>query len=426
MSTARFDAENRDAVHGGKKKMKKMGMFLAGASALVALLAFLPSAVRAQVTDDVEIKLLKIGPIVDSDCTAKVYRPLQAAGEVSDQYLEMQKSGKPSAQVALYPGITIERDVSFGPDPKDVVDVFHADKGAGSRPVLIFVPGGIGNKIDIQNKEANAFYDNIGRWAAENGMVGVTMQRHAQAPGSAPDFYAGGKDVAAMMKWVEENISKFHGNPNRMFIWAHSAGNGPLGVYTGHPELWGPKGIGVKGIIYLSGGFSILRPDGTNPVPPAPPASPSGFVAGATCGATPATVNDGALPGKKVGQPGGPGAPAAPAGAGGGGGRGGQQVAQDELIKRSSLPALEKTNAKIFLASAELDPGIRDAKPSAFNQALHDELCKLDGPNAKDGHGHCPVLMVMKRESHMSEVFSVDSADKTVSAPILAWMKSIQ
>lgn len=397
---------------------------------LVVMIAALAAAAHAQVPDDIEAKLLKIGPIVDAQCTAKIYRPLQAPGEVSDQYREMEKTGKPGNQVPLYPGITVERDLSFGPDPKDVVDVFYADKGPASRTVLIFVPGGIGTKIDIQNKEANAFYDNIARWAAENGMVGVNMMRHGLPPGAQPDFYAGGKDVSAMVQWVEANISKYHGNPNRMFIWAHSAGNGPLGVYTGHPELYGPKGIGVKGIVYLSGGFSILRPDGSNPVPPADP--PAGGAAnplagaGATCGEDASHANDGALPGKAMGQPGGPNQLAAAGGAGAAAGRGGPQIAQDELIKRSSLPALEKTDAKIFLASAEFDPGIKDGKPSAFNQALHDELCKLDGPNAKDGKGHCPKLMVMMRESHMSEVFSVDSGDKTVTAPILAWIKSIK
>jgi hypothetical protein len=394
---------------------------VAGFVVLIAILAV--GVAHAQVPDDVEAKLLKIGPIVDPACTAKVYRPLQASPEVADQYLQMEKTGKPSNQISLYPGITIERDVSFGPDPKDVVDIFHTDKGAVSRTVLIYVPGGAGNKIETQNKEANAFNDNIMRWATENGMVGVMMQRHGVAPGGPPDFYAGAKDVSAMLQWVEANISKYHGNPDRMFIWAHSAGNGPLGIYTGHPELYGPKGIGVRGIVFMSGGFNILRPDGSNPVPAAAPAAGGAFAgAGATCGASAPNATDGALPGKTAGQPGGPNvAAAAPGGAGGGRP---PQIPQDELIKRSSLPALEKTDAKIFLASAEFDPGVMNGKPSAFNQTLHDELCKLDGAKAVDGKGHCPMLVVMKRESHMSEPFSVDSGDKTVSRPILAWIKS--
>jgi hypothetical protein len=150
--------------------------FMALITLMVARLA------NAQVPPDIEAKLLKIGPIVDPACTAKIYRPMMPRQEVADQYLEMEKTGKPSNQVPLYPGITIERDVSFGSDPKDVVDIFHAEKGPATRTVLIFVPGGPGNKIELQDKEANAFYDNLMRWATQSGMVGVAMQRHGVAP----------------------------------------------------------------------------------------------------------------------------------------------------------------------------------------------------------------------------------------------------
>src|ERR1051325_7115029 len=124
----------------------------------------------------------------------------------------------------------IARDVSFGSNPKDVVDIFSADKGGAARPVLIYVPGGAGNKIEQQVREANAFYDNIGRWGTKNGMVVVLMQRH---PGQNWDD--GGRDVSTMIQWLQANVTKYGGNPNRMFIWAHSAGNGPLGVSLGHP-----------------------------------------------------------------------------------------------------------------------------------------------------------------------------------------------
>jgi triacylglycerol lipase len=388
---------------------------------VIAMLAV--TVAHAQVPADIAARLQKIGPIVDPSCTAKIYRPLMPPQEVADQYLEMEKTGKPSSQVPLYPGITIERDVSFGPDPKDVVDIFHAEKGPALRTVLVYVPGGPGNKIELQDKEANAFYDNVMRWATRNGMVGVTMQRHGLAPGAPPDFYAGARDVSAMLQWVEANISKYQGNPARVFIWAHSAGNGPLGIYAGHPELYGPKGIAVKGIVFMSGQFNIFGPDGSNPAQNAVPPGGGAFLSsGTTCNAGGPNADDAPIPGKIVGQPGGPNSPGPPPG----GASPTSQIARDEQIKRSSLPGLQATSAKLFLASAEFDPGIANARPSGFNQALHDELCKLEGANAADGKGHCPMLVVMKGESHMSEIFSVDTSDKTVSGAVLAWIKSVQ
>jgi len=353
----------------------------------------------AQVPPDIEAQLLKIGQIVDPACTAKIYRPLMPANDVN------------SGVTPLYPGIAVSRDVSFGKDPKDVVDIFAAEKGGGKRPVLIFVPGGQGNKIELQAREGNAFYDNIGRWGTKNGMVVVTMQRH---PGANWDDPA--KDVSSMIQWVEANISRYKGNPDRMFAWAQSAGNGPLGTYVGRPELYGPKGIGLKGVIFMSGQFNILpvqvagaggRGAATTNVP------------GSSCGSGGPGATDGFLPGRAPGQPGGPNPPAAAGGPGGGGGGRGQPVDAATQLARSTLPAYKATKVKILLATAELDPGIADGKMAPFNIAFHDELCKA-GPD------HCPTMLFEKGESHMSEVFSIDTSDKTVSDPILLWMRKIK
>ena len=351
---------------------------------------------QAQVPPDIEAGLRKIGQIVDPPCTAKLYRPLMPANDIN------------SGVTPLYPGITIARDVSFGADSKDVVDIFSADKGGGNRTVLMYIPGGAGNKIEQQNREANAFYDNIGRWGTKNGMVVVLMQRH---PGRNWDDPA--KDVSAMIQWVEANISKYKGNPERMFIWAQSAGNGPLGTYVGRPETWGPKGVGVKGAIFMSGQWNIAPLEvgqgggrgrgGANPL--------AGM--GAACGEAGPDAKPGLIAGPSRAE-------AAPAfGRGRGGrGRGFQPPDPSVQAERSTLPEFNQTKVKLLFATAELDPGINGAM-SPFFQTLHDELCK-------EGSEHCPTMLFEKGESHMSEVFSIGTADKTVSGPILAWMKKVK
>jgi hypothetical protein len=385
---------------------------------VVFAMSFAVLAAESQVPADIEQQLVKMGHIVDPPCTAKLYRPLMPANDI-------RSSASP-----LYPGVTVVRDASFGSNPKDVVDIFTADKGPESRPVLIYVPGGPGNKIELQDREANAFYDNIGRWATKNGMVYVNMQRHA-----GQGWDAGAKDISSMIQWVEANISKYHGNPDRMFIWAHSAGNMPLGTYIGRPELYGPKGVGVKGVIFMSPAAFDIAP---LEVPP-PPAGSNPFAAlsesGKTCGVEGgAFSSSGALPGRTEGQPGGPdaAAPRPPAGAGRGpggaapgappAGFGGPPVDAATRLARSSLPELKKTSVKIMLVNAELDPGADPAVDKGmmpFLQILHDDLCK-------EGPAHCPTMLYAKGESHMSEVFSIDTPDKTVSGPILTWMKKIK
>jgi len=377
------------------KRVKRLGRTL-GAAALIPLAV---SIAPAQVPSTIEGELRKIGQIVDPACTAKLYRPLMPANDIN------------SNATPLYPGITIARDLSFGPNPKDLIDIFTADKGGDNRTVLMYLPGGAGNKIEQQNREANAFMDNVGRWATKNGMVGILMQRH---PGQNWDDPA--KDVSAMIQWVEANISKYKGNPERMFIWAQSAGNGPLGTYLGRPEVWGPKGVGVKGAILMSGQWNIapLEVPGAGRGPA--PNEPGGafYKAGSTCGANGPGATDGAISGpSSVRNGGGPGGRAAE-----GGGRGPAQVDPATLVARSTLPEYKKTKVKLLFASAELDPGVHGGM-SAFYQTLHDEMCK-EGPD------HCPTMLYEKGESHMSEVFSIDTDDKTVSGPILAWMKKVK
>jgi triacylglycerol lipase len=313
----------------------------------------------------------------------------------------------------LYPGIAIARDVAFGKAPKDVVDIFAADKGAGSRPVLIYVPGGGGEKLELQDRAANAFYDNIGRWATKHGMVGVNMERKF-----SPTWDGGARDISAMIQWLQANIARYHGNPDRMFIWAHSAGNVPLGTYVGHPELQGPKGVGVKGVVFMSAAsFNILPV--ADPSPMDMPSMMKLFAAaGKTCGSTGPMSTDAALPGRKVGESGGP-APAMPAGAP----LAGPGAPPDPavLLAQSSLPGLKKTTAKILIADGEYDMLTDPQKPGthmAFSQLLHDTLCA-------DGPAHCPKLVQAKGHSHMSIVFSVDTPDTSSSQQVLDFIHGV-
>src|SRR5262252_5249049 len=390
-----------------------------------ALLLTLPLAISAsasaQVPANIETELRKILHFVDPACTEKLYRPLMPANDFNTYW--PPDAPQPKSTALLYPGVTIVRDQSFGPNTKDVVDIFTGEKGGEKRPVVIYVPGGAGNKIEQQVREGNAFYDNIGRWATKNGMVGVLVQRH---PGSG-NWDDTGRDISVAVVSVNNNIAKYKGDPNHIVIWAHSAGNGPLGMYVGHPERW-KNGVQVKGAIFMSG----------NPVPGvggAPGGRGGGVGApqpGVACGLTNASMTSDA---GRIAGPSGFTAPQqantgggrfGPGGGGGAAGRGGPQLTPEQQAERDNLPAFKKSTVKIAIAFAELDPGVMNAMMPANVIALHDELCKLDGAGAKDGKGHCPEMWMLKGESHMSEVFSVDTADQTVSKPVLTFVKKLK
>jgi hypothetical protein len=355
-----------------------------------AVLALVANVGHAQPPADIEAALKKIGPIVDPVCTAKLYRPLMPKNDIT------------SNAAQLYPGVTITRNQAFGPDPKDVVDIFVGKTGPSKRTVLVYVPGGAGNKIEIQDKTANAFYDNIGRFATQHGMVGVTMQRKASAT-----WDGGAKDVSAMLQWVEAHIGDYHGNPDRIFIWAHSAGNVPTGTYLGRPELWGPKGVGVKGAVLMSGAPFNMAPATMPPLAQGDVLAQAGQTCSDKVGMASASGTDGALPGVPAGGPGGPPLPTTgrpPAGT---------PPSAEERLARSSLPEFKKGDFKVLIVSGELDP----KQLLVWSRTLHDTLCA-------DGSAQCPRYLIAKGQSHVSLVFSIDTADTGVSGPVLAFIRN--
>jgi hypothetical protein len=375
----------------------------------LALVLLPASLAHAEVPPDLATKLCEIGRVVDPPGTAKLYRSMHP--------------NEP------YAGVTVARSVSFGPDPDNVVDIFKPASGGGSsRPVLIYVSGGAGNRKEGPPpagpvaEGGDAFYDNIMLWAVKNGMIGVNMERRAggggrggaqagappAAPAAAPAAPAGqpgalpayvnvgASDVAAMVRFLRQNISKYNGNPSRMFIWAHSAGNGPVSGYIGHPELYGPDGVGLKGAILMSGASSMF------PVAPAP--APAGQTL--RC-AAPAGGRGGAG-GRGAGGPG--GAP----GGGGGGGRGGAAAPPDVATQlvNSNLLGFLKSDMSFFIGVGEID-----TSSPAFGEMMKQQLCAVR---------NCPTTMVFKDHSHMSLVFSPNTSDNSVTGPILKWLKSVK
>jgi triacylglycerol lipase len=331
---------------------------------MIASVVFAAGTLPAQVPPDIATKLIAIGRGVCVPETAELYAPLQP---------------KPP-----YAGVKFTRDVSFGPDAKNVLDVAEPEKGGGSRPVLIYLSGGAGNKQQGGPNGA-AFYDNIIVWAVKNGMVGVNMQRRS---GEAWDDPA--KDVSLVVQWVNKNIAQHKGNPERVFAWSQSAGNIPLSTYVAHSEVWGTEGIGLKGVIFMSPpAFDIL------PVTP-PTVQGAGFApCGSPNGGPPAAPAAGRAPGGGIGR--GRGTPPDPA----------------TQLARSNLPGLTGSKIPMMISVAELDP----PNIIAFAETLRDQLKKAN----RD-----VTYVVYKDHSHISEVMSPDTADKTVSGPILKWMKSVK
>jgi triacylglycerol lipase len=143
-------------------------------------------------------------------------------------------------------GMTITRDVAYGSDPLQKLDLYLPEGTATKRPVVLFVHGGGFTRGD----KHGAFYpDNIPAWAAKQGMVGVSIN-YRLAPKDA--WPAGAKDLASAIRWVRANAAKYGADPDKIILWGHSAGANHVADYVAHHDLQGPEFSGVKGAILLS------------------------------------------------------------------------------------------------------------------------------------------------------------------------------
>jgi acetyl esterase/lipase len=208
-----------------------LGVSLAGLGPLAS------TGAQAQMPPDLAAKIAAMGRVVDPENTGKLYGPLQ--------------------EKEPYAGVKVIRDVRYGKDERNVVDIFVPESGAAGRPVLMFVHGG-GMIRGIKRAPGSPFYDNVMLFAAHHGMVGVNVEYRL-----APQFPwpAGNEDLAAAVRLIVDKAADFGADPNHIYLMGHSAGATHVASYVSHPEFFGSKGSGLAGAILSSGGYDFTAGD---------------------------------------------------------------------------------------------------------------------------------------------------------------------
>ena len=174
-------------------------------------------------------KLVAIGRVIEAPKTNAIYAALHA--------------------LPPYPGVTIARDFRYGPDARNLLDVFTPDKSEARRPVLLFVHGG-GFVRGDKHVAGSPFFDNVAVWAVRHGMIGVTMSYRLAPQAKWP---SGPQDVAAAVAWVRANIGAQGGDAARIYVMGSSAGANHVASYVAFPEFQAADGPGIAGAIFLSG-----------------------------------------------------------------------------------------------------------------------------------------------------------------------------
>lgn len=204
----------------------------------LAFLLFAAAPAFAQVANmpaHVQQRLAEVGPGWGKDIggniekTLEVYTPLLA--------------------VAPKNGVTVERNLAYGPDARHRADIFRAD-GLKNAPVIVFLHGGAYVRGD---RDINAeVYGNVPMYFARQGMLGVNAT-YRLAP--AAQWPAAAQDVASLVAWLKGNAARYGGDPNRIYLIGHSAGATHVATYAYLKQLQPAPGPGVAGIVLISGRY---------------------------------------------------------------------------------------------------------------------------------------------------------------------------
>lgn len=174
-------------------------------------------------------------------------------------------------------------DVAYADGPRFRLDVYVPDPPAISAPVVMFIYGGgwkAGDKFE---------YEFVGRALASQGYVTVIPDYRLFPEVQYPEFL---EDNARAIKWIEDNIASYGGDPKRLFLAGHSAGayNAVmLGLDRSFLNEFGVT-VPIRGIAAIAGPYDFYpfeydevrnafgaaaNPEGTQPVnlvtPDAPP-----------------------------------------------------------------------------------------------------------------------------------------------------------
>jgi len=215
--------------------MEKLA-FTAMVATLILVFALTVGVSQAQISrlpEPIQKRLAEIGPVYQSDIrkyipeTFALFPPLLAT---------MPKSG-----------VTVTRDLAYGPDPKQKLDVYQPEAATGL-PVVVYVHGGA---LVAGDKNLNGeIYGNVLYFFARRGFLGINTT-YRLAPKHA--YPSGAEDVGATVKWIKQNATRFGGDPQRVYLVGHSSGALHVATWAYDSKIHGPGGPDVAGIVLISG-----------------------------------------------------------------------------------------------------------------------------------------------------------------------------
>ncbi|NVD44529.1 alpha/beta hydrolase [Qipengyuania atrilutea] len=142
--------------------------------------------------------------------------------------------------------------VSYGPHPAQTVAVYRDPAASGPQPVILFVHGGgwhAGSPDD---------YGFAARNLAKEGFV-VVLSGYRLYPDAR--FPAMLEDTADALQWTSENVTRYGGDADRIYLAGHSAGAYNAVMLALDPQWLEARGLSpdrIAGAIGIAGPYDFL------------------------------------------------------------------------------------------------------------------------------------------------------------------------
>jgi arylformamidase len=149
---------------------------------------------------------------------------------------------------SLPPGVTVQKDVAYGTDNDQRMDIY-LPPDAAKAPILLMAHGGGWKRGD---KAMGRVVDNkVARWTPK-GIIVVSVNYRMQ-PELPPSRQA--EDVARALAKIQEMAPSLGGDPDNVILMGHSAGAHLVALINAAPEIAAAQGARMwRGVVSLDSG----------------------------------------------------------------------------------------------------------------------------------------------------------------------------
>jgi triacylglycerol lipase len=257
-------------------------------------------------------------------------------------------------------GVKRTNDVAYGPDERNKLDIFEPAERPAEAMPVVLFFHGGGFVRGDKSQR-----DYVGYFYARNGMVGLVPSYRLAPKNHWP---AGAEDVVRAVEWARANAAAHGGDPNRIFVTGESAGAVHVAQAALMKRFQPQGGLPVAGAVLISGlyDFQLERMAPKQLGIDLPDRRNEAYF-----GTDPATYE-----------------------------------------AASTILHVDAPKLPLMMSYAEFDPVQMQVEAGA----MFTTLCRT--------WKSCPVLQFQAKHDHVSQIYSFNTPDQSVSGPILAFIRA--